>query len=237
MSTINLLPDDYLKKRSQRRANVVCGGLFLVVMLAVGVGAIMTERRVSNTIRVQRQVNQEYANAARLVAEMHELEKSKRVLLEKAEDTAKLMERVPRSYLLGLVTNARPEGLVLKSVKLKTRRRDAIYSTVEPKKKGGPVRRKGAVEEKKLVQPAQQWVEMTLTGVARTDAEVAKYIASLATNSLVGSVDLGHTKETTSNEQKVRQFEVLVQTVPNADVIDVVGAPEDNAQLARQATR
>ena len=52
---------------------------------------------------------------------MQELEAVKRAMCKKAETTACLVERVPRSTLLGIVTNALPKGASLTKFILKTK--------------------------------------------------------------------------------------------------------------------
>jgi len=118
MSTINLLPEDYQQRRSQHRANVICMMLFGIVISSVGGAALVSERAGQNTRAVCERINTSYAEAAKLIDEMHHLEAKKRKMLQKAELSAALMERLPRSYVLAMVTNALPEGASLTSLKM-----------------------------------------------------------------------------------------------------------------------
>ena len=241
MSTINLLPDDYLRRRNQRRANVLCFILFLFVMAGVGVAAIASRTALAQTRKLQRQVATEYADAAKLIEEMQQLEMRKKTLLEKAEETASLMERVPRSYLLGTITNARPESVSLISLDLETVSKGATPPAV-PKtgaKRSSKGKSKAAVVDQGLVKrDYTYWVELSLTGVAETDVDVARYIASLARHPLMYSVDLVHSKEIRKGDFAMRAFELKIKTEPNADVMDIKKRLAQEEQLvASSVTR
>ena len=41
---LSFLPDDYLERKAQRRANVLCAGLAVVVIATVGAAFSVTER-------------------------------------------------------------------------------------------------------------------------------------------------------------------------------------------------
>src|SRR4030042_4436381 len=110
MSLVNLLPDDYIARQAQWRTNLLCTALFGVVMAGIVGAALVSEHNYARTRLVREQVNQSYADAAKLLEQMQTLEVKKKKLLDKAAGTTNLLERVPRSYLLATVTNALPEG-------------------------------------------------------------------------------------------------------------------------------
>ena len=67
--------------------------LFGVVMASIGGAALVSERTSRNTREVCQRINSAYADAARLIDEVHQLESQKRMMLDKAKMSAALMER------------------------------------------------------------------------------------------------------------------------------------------------
>jgi len=229
MSTINLLPDDYIRKRWQNRANVLCVALFIVVMAGVGMASLVSENNSRHTREVLDRVNASYSEAAKLLAQMRQLEATKRAMLAKAKATGSLLEKIPRSYLLALVTRSLPKNASLTKVELKPgnarsvrrqRRRRSKFNAVKGKsKKGAPVEK-----------PPPPPMIMEATGLAATDVQVAVFIANLNRSPLWTSVDLDYSQDKILNAHKkdmsnlrVREFKVTMELRPNVDVIDLVG--------------
>lgn len=217
MSLLNLLPDDYLLQRGRRRENVLCLGLFAVVMIAV-VGAILASGASSRqTCLVRDRVNAQYADAAKLIDQMQQLQAQKAALLAKAEQASALLERVPRSYVLGVIANACPENTSLVQVRLDTRHIEAA-----------DVERLAAskfdlAQQKRLGIASSTLVEIEVTGQASTDVEVARLIANLAQNPLLTGVDLVYSEQKMVDQVAVREFQVKMALKPNMDVMDLNG--------------
>jgi Tfp pilus assembly protein PilN len=230
MPIVNLLPEDYRKRRAQQRANVLCIALFAVVMVGVLGAAIVSEQSTAHTQEVREQVDAEFSSAAQLINQLQTLESQRSVLLDKASSTAALMERVPRSYLLGFITNARPEAVWLDKIVLET---DVnIGKTVTPR------RVKARAMQAANFSPTSpvSSVTITLTGGAETDMEVARFIARLRLNPLVDSVELDHSRERKLEDRMVRSFKLVLRTVPGGDAMDAIDSykprPRDDGQVA-----
>lgn len=218
MSTINLLPEDYRQRRSQHRANLICMLLYGVVIASVGGAALVSERSSRNTRDVCKRINDSYAQAARLIDEMHLLEEQKRTMLRRAETSAALMERLPRSYVLAMLTNALPEGASLTSLELNVKPVLARpVSRRDRKTKHGIVAKKRKMTKPSVPKTA---LSMTITGSASTDVQVARFIANLAKHPLTELVDLVFSKEMKIGEETSRQYKVTVRLQPNADALD-----------------
>ncbi|MFP4053740.1 MAG: PilN domain-containing protein [Phycisphaerae bacterium] len=229
MSIVNLLPDDYLKRRSQQRANILCCVLFLVVMVGVTGASLMLEKSSDHTEAVAHEVDEDFARASRLIDQLQMLEKEKSQLLSKASNTASLMERVPRSYLLGFVTNSRPKGVWLTEVLLNT------------KVKSGPAPPKGRSRKKRaMARPRGKGgkgpltcVTMELVGLAFTDVEVARYITRLRGNPIVKSVELIYSVEQKSDnpdKEPLRSFQLTLQTHFGFDAADAIKPEKEDKQ-------
>lgn len=221
MSTINLLPRDYLKRRLERRADVLLLALFGVVMLGVVSATVLSERSWRHTVKVAERVDQSYEDATKLIEQLQQLDMDKRNMLQKAEQTASLMEKVPRSYLLAAVTDAMPAQARLTSFHLTV---DKIEQRAAPAggKKGSKFQ---SVSAQRFPGEMTTRVKMEVTGLADTDVDVARFIAAMASNPLVNSADLVYSEERVVEDDIVmRGFRVDIALTPNADAIEAIPA-------------
>jgi len=237
MSTINLLPEEYVRQANRRRTNTLCLLLFFAVMGGVGATEVVSSRSYRHTQQVRERVDASYMEAARLIAQMRELEGKKTRMLQKAEETSSLLERVPRSYILALVTNALPEQASLREVNLQHKKVvKRGEEAVSPRKPMG--------KSAKAIKAADVDVTTTLTlrvtGWAATDVDVARFMTNLSHSVLIASVDLVYSEEKiTQKTIKTREFQVDAVVRTDLDVIDVLhaGVPAGPAErLARAPT-
>jgi len=231
MSIINLMPEDYLKLRAKHRASVICLMLFAVVMVGVLTAALVSEQSRRRTLQVRDRVDRDYAEAAKLIRQMQNLQVRKRTLLRKAELTASLMERVPRSYLLAVVTNALPQGASLTKFDLERKRVTVIAKSTN---KGSKKKTKFATVSQQRSARSQPYViAVNVTGLAGTDIQVAKFIAAVAGNPLAKTVDLIYSQEKFVDKVTMREFRIKIDLRTNVDVIDIL---RDNSatEIARE---
>ena len=233
MSTINLLPQGYTKRRVQHRASLVCIGLFGIVMLSVIGGVMASKHRIANTQIVLDRINTDYLEATKKFEEMQQLQKRKIELISKAENTGALLERIPRSTLLAIITNARTNGVCLKRFYLSTKRVMVAVTNKKTKAKSA----KFAAKKKKKGKPAkkaQQNVSLELAGWARTDIEVGEFIFNLNECPLINSVELVFSKQEEIDDVLVRSFKLNIDLNSSGDAIDVaraaMGTTEDQPQ-------
>jgi Tfp pilus assembly protein PilN len=177
----------------------------------VAAGAV-TDRNSRNTRHVCEQVNASYAEAAKLIDQMRKLQEQKAVLVAKAEQASALQERVPRSYILGTITNACPEKAALLSLQLLSRVADpermSKFSAVAAQRSG-------------KVPPL--FVDLVVTGQAETDVEVARFITNLGRNPLLANVDLVYSEERAGPLKLLyREFQVKMEVKPGVDVLEVI---------------
>lgn len=216
MSTINLLPDDYIKRRAQRRANMMCLVLFAVVMIGVIAAAMVSSQSVQNSEQVLERINADYAEATKLISQMQNLQIQKSKLMRKATLSARLMERVPRSAILAVLTNSRPEGTSLIKVDLNTKK--IIYGSGGSKSRSAKFASRASAGNNNQISTS---VELQITGTAATDVQVARFIANLARNALVDVVDLVYSEEKLKDKQKIREFQIKIELKIDADAIDL----------------
>jgi len=229
MNTINLLPEDYRQRRHQHRGNLICAVLFGVVIVSICGASVVSERNSRRTREVCDRMNTAYAEAGKLIDEVHQLEAQKRKMLDKAKRSAALMERMPRSYLLAMLSNALPEGASLKSVRM-AMQKVAKPTSAKPKTKAA------AVKATARLKPPKITVVLSITGKATTDVQVARFIARLASHPLTDVVDLSYSKESGGRQEKItREFQLTVILKPDADVLDAIRQePPDDASSGTQ---
>lgn len=227
MSTINLLPEDFIHRAFKRRMNFVFAVLFAITLGAVSAAALVSEQSSRHTKEVSENVESAYANAAMQLQQLQQLQERKANMIGKAEAISSLLERVPRSHLLAVITNSLPECTSLVRVDMDTKRGVAPVS--DPRTVS---RIDGAGAAPK---PVPTLVAVDLTGLAATDVEVARMIARLARNPLVASVDLVFSQEKSitqfvpSKDPKeppkelgkvtMREFQIHLELKPEADAI------------------
>ena len=215
MTGVNLLPDDYIARAAQKRANRLCLALFALVMLGVVVAGVASERAYRNTLGVAQRVDESYTQAVKLVQQMQELEATRAKMVAKASSTARLLEPVPRSYLLATIANALPEGASLSKFELKSQR-GAGTVTIS---RGGKTQFDSALASRQgSGEPPPLVVSMTLTGLAGTDVDVARFITAMARCPLMQSVDLVYSQEKLIEQTTVREFQVTLALKPEAEV-------------------
>ena len=238
MSTINLLPEDYLQRRRQHRGNMICTVLFGVVIISICAAAVVREQSTRRTREVCDRMSAAYADAAKLIDEVHQLEKQKANMLDKAKRSAALMERMPRSYLLAMLTNALPQGASLKSVRM-------VIQVVGEGEGDKPKTKAAAIKAPAAQKAPQLAMALSITGKATTDVQVARFIARLAAHPLTDVVDLSYSKESKDLQDKgMREFQLSVILKPDADVLDAIraGQPDETpgkapAQLSMGESR
>jgi Tfp pilus assembly protein PilN len=206
MSLINLLPDDYLRRQVQKRTNRLCMILFGVVMAAVLTAAGISEKSYRNTREVCQRVNDSYAEAEKNIQQLQELEVIRSKMYDKATRTSSLLEKMPRSNIVAALTNALPEGASLVKVELKVTRGAVITSKVINKYEAEKAKAAAAAGKD---QP--KVVTLTVTGMAHTDVEVARFITCMAQCPMVDTPDLVYSQEKKISDVTVREFQVVMR--------------------------
>jgi hypothetical protein len=221
----SFLPEDYVEQRAERRTNVISLSLFAIVMFAV-FGAFLVTNRQWNTVKAQqRAINIEYTNAANDIEQLEILQEQQETMMRKAELTAALIERVPRSVLLAELINRLPENVsmlefTLKQEEPRKRRVSSSKKTGSHDLKGKKDRRatkdEAEAEEPEVEVPRFE-TELQLVGVAPTDVEVSEYIAALNDCDLLCGVTLKYSENSMVEDRMVREFRLHMKLDLSAD--------------------
>lgn len=239
----SFLPEDYVRGKAERRANLLSLSLFGVMMFAVIAAFFATNKRWM-TVRDEKQsINALYVQEAGKIDELKALEAQRDELIKKAEVTAALIERVPRSLLFAEVVRRMPEDVKLLELGLES---EVIKKTAPaggagksagvrtlsgsggkqagPAKKGEPAK----PEENSLVPEYKQ--TLTLIGVGTSNDAIANYIEALKDCSILTGVELQFIKETKIDESELRKFELRAQVRTGIDARGLVD-PENPVEL------
>ena len=225
---VSFLPEDYVSRRIEMRTNVICLSLFGIVLFAV-IGAYMvTAGQRSSVLNKQQQINDEYAEAAKRIGLLDELQSQKKEMERKAVLTATLIEPVPRSNLLAELINRMPSTMTFEELEMKSTK-IAPENPLASSQKGTALAaaKKNAAKKddkdnkknmpKKIEVPRVR-VTLSLIGLAPTDIQVAQYMASLARCNLLQEVDLVFSEEARLTDESMRRFRIDMQINPNVDI-------------------
>lgn len=227
------LPEDYLERKAQRRTNALAITLFAVVIAGV-IGAFFVTNRQWNEVRAyQEAINVRYSQAAADIEQLKVLEEQKKELLEKAELTTTLIERVPRSILLAELINRMPEQMTLLDLEVKSKRvtvtRERTTSDRGSKSLARRSSRNKAEEEEEKPEAPRYETNLEITGVAPTHTQVAEYVANLQKCTLLRDVDLKFSDKTTIKDRQMFKFRIETRIGPNADARHL--EPEESLDL------
>ena len=227
----SFIPADYVRERVELRANAMNLLLFVVVMAGVAGAFLVTHRQWNSVKDQQKVINSQYLAETEKIDQIKKLETQRGEMLDKAEMTALLLEKVPRSVLMAELVNRLPERATVSEMQLKSRR---IVET-PPKPKPGSAEAKSlsaskaaaAAAEKQadgkaetkvpLVRPPKMEYAILITGFAAGDADVADFHRALKESPIFERVDLVSSLQVKLDELLLRKFRIEAQVKPNAD--------------------
>lgn len=221
----SFLPEAYVRTRTERRANLLGLSLFGVVMLCV-VGAFFVTNHRWISVREQRDVIDElYQQQAARIEELKKLEEQRREMIDKAAVTTSIVEMVPRSVLLAVLSRPMPERMTLLELEVSSEKIALVKDSAakaEQAARGvrsiqvatsvpGAAPAPGAEEEKAPIEPERFRHSIRLEGVAPTNEEIAEYIDRLEEGGMFESLELAFIKESKIDGVGLRKFEIAAQ--------------------------
>lgn len=232
----SFLPEEWVERRAEIRANILCLTLFAIVMAGVVGAFFVTSRQWLQVKRARDTIAAQYAQEAARIEQLKFLEKQRSEIIQRAEVSTALIERVRRSVLLSELANRKPDDITLLEVVLTGKRVQdpPPQAQATPPASGsatGPLQSlggKGGVSatirtvqaprpEQEKVRPPRFEHAVRLTGVARDNASIADYLSALKACPLLENVDLKYIKEATIDKQEMRQFELEAGLRRDAD--------------------
>lgn len=231
---LSFLPDDYLERKAQRRTNVICAGLFLIVMIAIGSAFTVSERSTRDIDQRHEAKEREFTAEARRIQQAEKMQEKQRTMSRQAELAASLLEKVPRSFLLAEFTNALPPGVSLVDLVMESKTKNAAASNKLPpgtpsatafqqrqaataaKKTGGKDSTDAAAAQQPEVKAYD--VSLKVTGIAYTDVQVAQFIRKLNESKMLSEVNLLITDQFDKDGEQLRKFQIECKLDPRAEI-------------------
>lgn len=224
---VSFLPEDYLRRKTERRALLINMVLFAGMVALVSSAFLITNRKRAEVLTKQAQVEAEFETEKQKLKQLEVLEAQQRGLRERGEITQMLIERVPRSVLLAEITNRMPGNVTLTGFEMTSRR---VMPAVTPVNEPPPAPKSlsdklGLAEggEKPKVEPPRPKpprleFSLIIEGLAISDTEVADFQSNLKQCPLLERVDLISTLESVTDEVAMRKFRLEASIRPDADV-------------------
>jgi Tfp pilus assembly protein PilN len=227
----SFLPEDYVKSKGERRANMLSLTLFGVMMLAVVAAFFATNRRWMGVRNEQRTINAMYVREAEKIEELKELEKQRAEMVTKAEVTAALVERVPRSVLFAELVSRMPKDVTLTQFSLdsqeikasrKSSRSGGVRTLTGGSSKSKSKKSNEKKEEESSVYIPQFNQTLKIIGVGLSNDDIADYIENLRQCELLEQVELKFIKESKVDGVLLRSFELSSVIRKEADARGLV---------------
>ncbi len=230
----SFLPTEYVRNKSQVRANFVALLLFALVMAGV-IGAFFVNHQRWRDVREQADlISAQFAEEAAKIQQLESLESQRAELLDRAEVVTALIDRVPRSVLMAEVVRDLPPGVTLTLVALEGERVKPPAPKPDPKAKAkGKTRSltgKNADKEKapepEKVHPPRFRHRVTVEGLASENEKIADYLALIKASPLFGEVELPLITSTIVDQVGYRRFKITMSLRDQADARLVAGVEQ-----------
>jgi Tfp pilus assembly protein PilN len=218
---MSFLPDGYLEDKSQRRANILWGGVFIIVAVAIGFAYYYAEKNVRAEEDLNKAVQAKYEASKKNLEKLTNLNKLQQDLNRKVKLSGSLVEKVLRTEVLAELTNLLPPNVTLLSVQLENKK---VAAAPTPRTRIEEALLAHEQAKNPLPEPIQYDVPITVTGLAKDDLLVAQYMSRLAQSPLFQNTRLGATAEFTPEGGKdkekaaaVRKFDLDLMLRKSAD--------------------
>jgi Tfp pilus assembly protein PilN len=225
----SFLPEDYIRARAESRANIITLTLFAIVLSSVMGAFVVTKQSVEQVAKRKEFVNQQFQEAGRRIEQLKALEGQQAQMMEKAEITAALVEKVPRWAVLAeltfrMPTDMRLDSLVIKSTRPKVEAPVPTAASKPPAVKSIAGKVAGAIkggEPKEPERPKPQvprfTYALTLEGTAVRNQDIADYLASLKESPALDKVEMAFIREAKENDRELRKFQITANVKTNLD--------------------
>jgi Tfp pilus assembly protein PilN len=222
----SFLPEDYVARKTETRVNILILAMFALVLGGVVAAFVVTNRHWRGVRARQLIVNDQWSAEGKKMDQLKELQGQRAQMMEKAEITAALIERVPRWAVLGEIALRMPADMRLDSLIIKSTRVAAVVAPPATGPGAAPIVKsltdkiKGTTPppaKPKAVQVPKFTYALTITGSTAKNTDVADFLAALKASPVLKSVELTFIKESKEKDRELRKFEILAQVTSETD--------------------
>ena len=199
MAQIDFVPDDYIQRKESRRANFFYLALLAIVVVGItGAFGIIKVRQhaVANEAKA---VDARMAIVQQAVKQLEQIQIQKQEMMKTALLTAELIEPVPRSLIVALLTNYLPDSVSLSKIKIVQKVLNQRLNQYDAAK---------AAQQKSS---EKDFTELEIEGLAASDIGVADYIANLSKSNMLENVSLVQSKQKDVIGGSYREFKLTAQ--------------------------
>jgi len=218
MVNINFVPDDYVQSKESRRTNVMYLILLLIMMAVLGGSFVTIKIRQKAVNAREKVINAKLAEAQVAIDQFEQLQKKRRAMMKTALTTAELLETVPKSVLLASLTNNLPAGVSLvrlniiqKELKHRATAAKTAVNKHEQARDDTANAMQSIISTEKLIE-----THIDIEGIAPSDRQVAAYIQSLGSSSILSNIALVESKEHKVDDVISRRFKLKAMLAKNA---------------------
>ena len=219
MDRIDFVPEDYLQRKESHRANFFYLALVGIIAAAVlgAFGVIKVRQKAVE--REAKAIDERMAIVQQSIKQLESLQSQRQEMMKTALLAAELIEPVPRSIILALLTNALPDGVSLVRVEIMQKK---LQQTSAATKASNQYEAAKMAAERKT-QNQDYVTELGIEELAASDIGVADYIASLSGAKLLENVCLVHSMQKELDNTTYRQFKLTAHlrsspAITNEDV-------------------
>jgi len=209
----SFLPADYVIRKAEVRNNIIVLSLFALILAAVGMAFVYNTKQKMNLASEYRALKDQCENESKKIEQLKRLQEARATMLEKAEITGALVEKLPRWAVLGEVAYRLGETMKFERVEMKgTRVAGASPALPAPVVKS--LTADAAAKQKATSTGAKApsfTYDLTIAGTAEENNHVADFLASLKRSPALRDVELQYIKETRLGEETYRSFEIVAR--------------------------
>ncbi len=223
-SSNSFLPEDFIARKAELRANLLTLSLFAVVMAGVVGAFLVTNRQWRALSDEQKEVEAAFEAEAKKIDQLNALEEQRAQVLEKAEVTAALSERVPRWALLADLELRLPPDMYIDQLALKSKRIEAPPPPTTPQSQPliktltGSGDSKPSAPVRPKVQPPKFEYALTLNGLAEKNNDIADFLTAMRGSPVFTRVELQYIREAKEDDAVVRKFEISASLRDDVDI-------------------
>ena len=216
----SFLPADYVARKAELRNNIITLSLFAVVMAAVAASFFYKDHQWRRTRDEFVAVNEAYEAEGAKIEQLKQLEQVRGQMMEKAQITSALVEKVPRWAMLGELQLRMPKTMWLEQFTLKSARVDGGSNLPKSSAPAPTVKTltdiAAGADAKRIAAPSFTYA-VTVVGSAERNNDVADFLSSLKQSPIFRTVELTFIRESREGEKTVRKFEITCVLRPDVD--------------------
>lgn len=221
----SFLPEDYVAGKMETRANILVLTLFAIVLGSVLGAFVVTNKAVTALNGRKERVNAEIKRAGEKIEQVKALENQRAQMMDKAQITSALIERVPRWAVLGEIALRAPKDMRLALVDIKSTRIDppkaaAPAATPQMTVKSLTARVKGTKApepERPKPQAPRFKYALTIEGSASNNNDIADFLGGLKQSPTLDDVEMAYIREGKVGDEVARQFQITAKVKNDVD--------------------